>query len=96
MIWNIQFSRSRYATWLSPGYHTSLKKMVGKTISTTTGVQARMVKLEFNIEWKHCSKKEKMQLKQQFGDEVKNSYHRFTRATLDKTIYEQTLLPCFE
>lgn len=95
MIVDVEFSRNRFVTWLLPGYHSELKKLVGKTVSTTSGRDARLVKIEFNVEWKQFSSKEKKQAKQQFGDEVKSQYHRFTRATLDKTLFEQEVLPFF-
>lgn len=92
MDWNITFSRNRFTSWLAPGYHGEVKNRVGQTITTTSGIHARLVKVEFNLQWKQFSTKEKAFLKKQYGDSVKHDYHRFTRVIFDKVIWEQTYL----
>lgn len=96
MIWNIHFSRSRFASWVSPGYHGEWKDMTGQTVTAANGIKARLVKVEYNLPWQQISKHERACLKQQYGENVKQDYHRFTRITFDRTLWEQPMLPMFE
>jgi hypothetical protein len=96
MEWEVDFGKKRRAAWIAPGYHGYLKRKIRQTITTKNGVRARVIKVEFQVQWNRLHASEKQALKSRYGADVKQQYHQYTRATLERITWIQPRFPAVE